>query len=242
MDKTQPVWLSIESAAVYSDSSVFTIRRWIKVGLLPATKLPSRTYRIRREDLERLLSERNHEQAAGRQNHRDRCSGLGLADTGAHVCKLNCGRSSVLNRTKAIRASMKVRWRQCALPSASSAGSNHWWSTKTACSSLGIPRLAALKLGLTEVPVVIADLPPEKARAYRIADNQTATIADWDYEKLPIELLALEDDNFDLSLLGFSAEELAKLMGQEVDEGNCDPDDVPEPPDEAVTQPGICGC
>ncbi len=56
MDKTQPVWLSIESAAVYSDSSVFTIRRWIKVGLLPATKLPSRTYRIRREDLERLLS------------------------------------------------------------------------------------------------------------------------------------------------------------------------------------------
>ncbi len=99
-------------------------------------------------------------------------------------------------------------------------------------------RLAALKLGLTEVPVVIADLPPEKARAYRIADNQTATIADWDYEKLPIELFALEEENFDLALLGFSAEELAKLMGQEVDEGNCDPDDVPEPPDEAVTQPG----
>lgn len=56
MDKPQPTWLSIESAAVYSDSSVYTIRRWIKVGLLPATKLPSRTYRIRREDLERLLS------------------------------------------------------------------------------------------------------------------------------------------------------------------------------------------
>jgi DNA modification methylase len=99
-------------------------------------------------------------------------------------------------------------------------------------------RLAAIKLGLTEVPVVVADLPPEKARAYRIADNQTATIADWDLQKLPIELFALEEDNFDLALLGFSAEELAKLMGQEVSDGECDPDDVPEPPDEAVTQPG----
>lgn len=57
MDPTQQTWLSIESAATYSDSSVFTIRRWIRIGLLPATKLPTRTYRIRREDLERLLSE-----------------------------------------------------------------------------------------------------------------------------------------------------------------------------------------
>ncbi len=99
-------------------------------------------------------------------------------------------------------------------------------------------RLAALKLGLTEVPVVIADLPPEKARAYRIADNQTATIADWDTRNCPSNCLRWKKRNFDLALLGFSAEELAKLMGQEVDEGNCDPDDVPEPPDEAVTQPG----
>ncbi len=100
-------------------------------------------------------------------------------------------------------------------------------------------RLAAMQLGLTEVPVHVAtDLTPAQLRAYRLADNQTATIAEWDFDKLPIELFALEEENFDLSLLGFSAEDLAKIMGKEVDDGNCDPDDVPEPPDEAVTQPG----
>jgi ParB-like chromosome segregation protein Spo0J len=40
---------------------------------------------------------------------------------------------------------------------------------------------AALKLGMTEVPVHVArGLTPEQARAYRIADNQTATLATWD--------------------------------------------------------------
>jgi ParB-like chromosome segregation protein Spo0J len=44
---------------------------------------------------------------------------------------------------------------------------------------------AALKLGMTEVPVHVArGLTPEQARAYRIADNQTATLATWDeFEK-----------------------------------------------------------
>src|SRR5262249_59708224 len=40
---------------------------------------------------------------------------------------------------------------------------------------------AALKLGLAEVPVHVArGLTPEQARAYRIADNQTATLSQWD--------------------------------------------------------------
>ena len=55
MDTSQPVWLSIETAAKYSDSSVFTIRRWIKQGILRATKLPSGTWRVRRDDLEAFL-------------------------------------------------------------------------------------------------------------------------------------------------------------------------------------------
>src|SRR5262245_53983995 len=42
---------------------------------------------------------------------------------------------------------------------------------------------AAQKLGMSEVPVhVAAGLSPEQARAYRLADNQTATISDWDPE------------------------------------------------------------
>ena len=98
---------------------------------------------------------------------------------------------------------------------------------------------AAQKLGLEQVPVHVAtDLTPEQIRAYRIADNQTATIAEWNMDLLPLELLALQEVNYDLGLLGFDAEELARILGQEVNDGLCDPDDVPEPPDEAITQPG----
>ena len=48
---------------------------------------------------------------------------------------------------------------------------------------------AAEQLGLTEVPVVVADhLTPEQVQAYRIADNKTGEIAEWDYALLPMEL------------------------------------------------------
>ncbi len=97
----------------------------------------------------------------------------------------------------------------------------------------------ALKLGLTEVPVHVArGLSPAQARAYRIADNQTATIASWDEDKLPLELAALQEMDFDLDLLGFEADELTRLLASEPNEGKTDPDDIPEPPDEAITQPG----
>jgi ParB-like chromosome segregation protein Spo0J len=96
---------------------------------------------------------------------------------------------------------------------------------------------AAKKLGLAQVPVHVAtDLTPEQIRAYRISDNKTATIADWDYQLLPIELAALQDADFDLGLLGFSNEELAKIMGLDPGERLCDPDDVPAPPDAAITR------
>ncbi|QDU28900.1 Modification methylase MboII [Anatilimnocola aggregata] len=98
---------------------------------------------------------------------------------------------------------------------------------------------AAKKLGYTQVPVHVAtDLSPEQIKAYRIADNQTATIADWDRQLLPIELADLQAVNYDLSLLGFDADALQKLLGTDVAEGLCDPDDVPAPPDEAITKPG----
>jgi len=100
---------------------------------------------------------------------------------------------------------------------------------------------AARKLGLAKVPVHVArDLSPEQVRAYRIADNQTGTLAEWDFEILPIELTELREGGFDMDLLAFDEEELARLLteGAGVQEGLTDPDDVPEPPDEAVTQPG----
>ncbi|QNN25117.1 ParB N-terminal domain-containing protein [Planctomycetales bacterium ZRK34] len=98
---------------------------------------------------------------------------------------------------------------------------------------------AAKKLGLAKVPVHVAtDLPPEKVKAYRIADNQTATLAEWDMDLLPIELKDLQQAEYDLSLLGFDEDELAQMLDGDVAEGLTDPDSVPEPPDDPVTQRG----
>ncbi len=98
---------------------------------------------------------------------------------------------------------------------------------------------AAMKLGLAEAPVHDAtDLTPEQVRAYRIADNKTAELAEWNLELLPIELAELKDAGIDWSLLGFDVDELAMLLDPGVKQGLTDPDDVPEPPDAAVTQPG----
>ncbi len=98
---------------------------------------------------------------------------------------------------------------------------------------------AALKLGLKQIPVHVAtDLSPAQVKAYRITDNQTATLAEWDYELLPIELSGLQEMNFDLGMLGFDSEELSRLMSGDVQQGLTDPDDVPEPPDEAISKPG----
>ena len=98
---------------------------------------------------------------------------------------------------------------------------------------------AALKLGMEPVPVHVAvGLSPAQARAYRIADNQTATMSSWDDDKLPLELMGLQEMGFDLDLTGFSGDELLRLLGSDTNEGLTDPDAVPEPPDEAITQPG----
>jgi DNA modification methylase len=98
---------------------------------------------------------------------------------------------------------------------------------------------AAQKLGLELVPVHVAlDLSPDQIRAFRIADNQTASLADWNYDLLPLELADLQAVNYDLGLLGFDQDELAKLLNPNGKDGLCDPDEVPAPPDEAMTQPG----
>ncbi|MBX3387184.1 MAG: ParB N-terminal domain-containing protein [Phycisphaeraceae bacterium] len=98
---------------------------------------------------------------------------------------------------------------------------------------------AALKLGLTKAPVHVAkDLTPAQIKAYRIADNKSAELAEWNYDLLPIELGELKGMDYDLSLLGFDEGELAKLLNAGGNAGLTDPDDVPAPPDEAITKPG----
>jgi DNA modification methylase len=101
--------------------------------------------------------------------------------------------------------------------------------------------LAACKLGLAEVPVVVLDhLSETQRRAYVLADNRLALNAGWDQELLHAELASLQEDSFDLDLVGFSAEELDELLGptEPPDQPEETPEDVPEPPAQPVTQPG----
>ena len=105
----------------------------------------------------------------------------------------------------------------------------------------GHTRLLALKrLGWTTMPCIIAtDLTPEQEKALRIADNKVAEIAEWDREKLEIEVKALQDAGFDLSLLAFGDNELDDLLGGEAGtHGETEPDAVPETPEVPVSTPG----
>ena len=78
---------------------------------------------------------------------------------------------------------------------------------------VGHTRLAsAKKLGLKEVPILVANLPPEKAKAYRIADNRLNEDSAWDFSLLNKEITELLDLNYDLENLGFDPKELENLV------------------------------
>jgi DNA modification methylase len=99
---------------------------------------------------------------------------------------------------------------------------------------------AAQKLGLEVVPVVVLDhLTPTQRRALIIADNRIAENAGWDDAMLRVELDALRDDDFDLSLTGFDTDALADLFeGDEGDTGQTGDDEVPESQDAVISRPG----
>ena len=100
--------------------------------------------------------------------------------------------------------------------------------------------LAARKLGLTEVPVIVLDhLTEAQKRAYIIADNKLAENAGWDDDMLRIEIEALQDENFDVSLLGFEDVELAQLLAaQDASGGLTDEDAIPELPQTPTSRTG----
>ena len=94
--------------------------------------------------------------------------------------------------------------------------------------------LAAAMLGLKDVPVIrLSHLDEAERRAYRIADNKLTELGEWDEAMLRDEIAGLLAEDFDLSLLGITDEDLDALL--------CDPDqveggavegedDIPEPP------------
>jgi len=94
---------------------------------------------------------------------------------------------------------------------------------------------AAKKLGLKEVPCIMADdLTEQQIKAFRLADNKVAEAATWDMDLLKIELDGITD--IDMSNLGFDDISL----GDETTEGHSgvSEDDVPEKPDEPNTKVG----
>ena len=99
--------------------------------------------------------------------------------------------------------------------------------------------LAAQRLGLAEVPVMVAAGWSEtQKRAYVIADNKLAENAGWDENLLRLELGELQGLGFDPATIGFDADALKALFAGQGTQGNTDPDAVPEPPAEQVTQAG----
>jgi|ERR1017187_4074114 DNA modification methylase len=100
--------------------------------------------------------------------------------------------------------------------------------------------LAARDLGLPEVPVIqLGHLTEAQRRALVIADNQLALNAGWDEESLRIELQVLREADFDLSLVGFDDEDLARLLAaEEATAGLTDEDNVPEIPETPISVAG----
>ncbi|MFN3326122.1 MAG: site-specific DNA-methyltransferase [Bryobacteraceae bacterium] len=103
--------------------------------------------------------------------------------------------------------------------------------------------MAARKLGLREVPVIVLDhLTEAQRRALVIADNQLALAGTgWDEELLRGLLVDLRQDGFNLDVLGFSDDEIAGWLTQDPDapqEGLTEEDAVPEPLEEPVSRRG----
>ena len=100
--------------------------------------------------------------------------------------------------------------------------------------------MAARRLGVKEVPVIeLAHLTPEQKKAYILADNRIAENAGWDQELLKLELAELQSMDYDLSLIGFSQEELNGFF-EDVEEGGglTEDDAIPETPVDPVSRPG----
>ena len=100
--------------------------------------------------------------------------------------------------------------------------------------------LAAKKIGIEQVPVMVADgWTEQQKRAYVIADNKLALNADWDHELLPLELGELKDMGADLGLIGFDDAELDVILRKSLnDDETTDADETPEPKEEIKTKTG----
>lgn len=95
--------------------------------------------------------------------------------------------------------------------------------------------LAARKLKMADVPCIrLSHLNEAQRRLYVIADNKLALNAGWDMQMLSLEIGDLNGMDLDLSLTGFSSEEVGILLAKAGTQGLTDPDDVPETPETPI--------
>lgn len=94
---------------------------------------------------------------------------------------------------------------------------------------------AAKSMKMKEVPVIVADdLSDEQVRAYRLADNKTGELAEWNFDMLDSELAEIAD--IDMSQFGFDPSEIEDAL---TNSGEIVEDDFDaEPPEEPVTKRG----
>ena len=97
---------------------------------------------------------------------------------------------------------------------------------------------AARKLGLTTIPVVLADeLSEAQIKAFRLLANRSATWAQWDDALLALELEDLKLADFDLSLTGFEDGEISRLLADDVETDDADQEPDADEPDAADDVP-----
>jgi DNA modification methylase len=96
--------------------------------------------------------------------------------------------------------------------------------------------LAVKKMGWTEVPcVTIKGLTKTQIKALNIADNQIALNAGWDLDKLKLEIQGLNEDNFNLDVLGFTNKTIDDFLFEET-LGLTEDDETPDVKTEAKSK------
>ena len=96
-------------------------------------------------------------------------------------------------------------------------------------------REAAILAGMEKVPYIVIDgLTEAQQRAYRLADNKLSELALWNEDLLKEELKDLLDEDYDLSLTGFSDVDLTDLLKDEDDLEDIEPE---EPKEKKTTLP-----
>ena len=98
---------------------------------------------------------------------------------------------------------------------------------------------AAKKLGIEEVPCIIADdLTDAQIKAFRIADNKVSEYAEWDEDLLKLELEQLEEMDFDLDELNIDYSDFDLDIGEDIEEIEPEEVEVPEVPEEPKAKLG----